>query len=585
LSSAAFDQLGLSQPILTVLNDVGYESPSPIQAESIPPLLQGLDLLGQAQTGTGKTAAFALPLLSRLDLTQSLPQVLVLTPTRELAIQVAEAFQRYAHYLKGFHVLPLYGGQAYDNQLRQLKRGVHVVVGTPGRVMDHMRRGTLVLDNLSTLVLDEADEMLRMGFIDDVEWILEHTPDARQIALFSATIPSEIRHVAKRYLKNPVEIKIASKTTTATNINQYYWPVTGLHKLDALTRILEVENFDAVLIFVRTKVATEELADKLLARGYACEALNGDISQKLRERTIEKLKAKQIDIVVATDVAARGLDVSRISHVINFDIPYDIEAYVHRIGRTGRAGRSGEAILFVSPRERRLLAAIEKNTRQKIQPLVLPSVNDINEKRISKFKQNISKVLAEADLDLFYRLITEYEQEFEADPMQIAAALAYMVQGDVPLLLKDKPLPVHDFREQTSENPDKPRPKRNKAGEEIVASRALPLKHLPELAMVRYRIDAGYAHDIKPSHVVGTIANEGDIDSQYIGHIEIYDEFTCVDLPAAIPAPTLLRLQKAFICGRRMNLQPLDDNEGLAGYKTRPVRKSKKPNKGKRKSY
>ncbi|HED19640.1 MAG TPA: DEAD/DEAH box helicase, partial [Gammaproteobacteria bacterium] len=359
----SFSEMNLAAPLLKAIEDVGYEQPSPIQAKSIPVLLEGRDLLGQAQTGTGKTAAFALPLLSRLDLSLREPQLLVLAPTRELAIQVAEAFQTYARHLKNFHVLPIYGGQSYEIQLRQLRRGVHVVVGTPGRVMDHMRNGKLKLDSLQALVLDEADEMLRMGFIDDVEWVLEQTPDTRQIALFSATMPKVIRKVAERHLNNPVVIKIDQKTATAETIRQRYWQVSGLHKLDALTRVLEAENFDAMLVFVRTKTATVELAEKLAARGHACEALNGDIQQKMRERIVERLKKGQIDILVATDVVARGLDVRRISHVINYDIPTDVEAYIHRIGRTGRAGSPGDAILFVSPREKRLLRSIEKTIR------------------------------------------------------------------------------------------------------------------------------------------------------------------------------------------------------------------------------
>jgi len=369
----AFNQLALKTPLLKALDEVGYETPSPIQAQTIPLLLAGRDILGQAQTGTGKTAAFALPILSNLDLKQKDPQVLVLVPTRELAIQVAEAFQKYARYIKGFHVLPVYGGQDYRGQIRALQRGVHVVVGTPGRVMDHMRRGTLKLNKLSTLVLDEGDEMLRMGFIDDVEWILEQTPSDRQIALFSATLPQQIRRIASKYLNEPAQITIKVKTTTADTIRQRFWPVSGVHKLDALTRILEAESFDAMLIFVRTKTATAELSEKLAARGYSSAPLNGDIQQKQRERTIEQLQKGKLDILVATDVAARGLDVRRISHVVNYDIPYDTEAYVHRIGRTGRAGRQGDAIMFVAPREKRLLHAIEKATRKKIEIMDLPS--------------------------------------------------------------------------------------------------------------------------------------------------------------------------------------------------------------------
>src|SRR6185437_6937220 len=380
-TTTTFADLGLGEALLATLTEVGYESPSPIQAATIPPLLKGHDLLGQAQTGTGKTAAFALPILARLDRTKTKPQALVLAPTRELAIQVAEAFQRYAAKLPGFHVLPIYGGQSYGPQLGGLKRGAHVVVGTPGRVIDHLERGSLDLSGLTTLVLDEGDEMLRMGFIDDVEAVLKKTPPTRQIALFSATMPAPIRRIAQTYLREPVEISIKSKTTTATNIRQRYWWVSGLHKLDALTRILEAETFDAMLVFTRTKQATEELAEKLQARGVSAAAINGDIVQAQRERTIQQLKDGKVDILVATDVAARGLDVERISHVLNYDIPHDTEGYVHRIGRTGRAGRSGEAILFVTPREKRLLQAIERATRQPIAEMQLPGVEVVNDKR------------------------------------------------------------------------------------------------------------------------------------------------------------------------------------------------------------
>ena len=428
-----FAELGLAAPVLKAVEEVGYEAPSPIQAQSIPPLLEGRDLLGQAQTGTGKTAAFALPLLSRLDVALKQPQILVLTPTRELAIQVAEAMQKYARHLKDFHVLPVYGGQGMDTQLRMLKRGVHVVVGTPGRIQDHLRRGTLKLDRLGALVIDEADEMLRMGFIDDVEQILEHTPTEKQVALFSATMPSVIRRVAGKYLRDPVEIRIQSKTSTVDTITQRYWQVTGVHKLDALTRMLEVEEFDGMLIFVRTKSATVELAEKLEARGFSCGALNGDMTQILRERTVDRLKKGTLDIVVATDVAARGLDVERISHVVNYDIPNDTESYVHRIGRTGRAGRKGVAILFVSPREKRMLRAIETATRQTITPMQLPSHEDIADHRIAQFKQTISAAIESQELGLFQEVIESYQQEHNADLTEIAAALAYLVQKDRPL--------------------------------------------------------------------------------------------------------------------------------------------------------
>lgn len=435
-SGTKFQDLALAGPVLKSLAEVGYEIPTPIQEQTIPLVLAGRDVVGQAQTGTGKTAAFALPLLSRIDLGHRKVQTLILTPTRELAIQVAEAFQRYAAHIPGFHVLPIYGGQAYDGQLRSLKRGVHVVVGTPGRVMDHMRRKTLRLDSLSCLVLDEADEMLRMGFIDDVEWILEQTPSTHQTALFSATMPEPIRRIAEQHLCDPAHIAIKERTSAADKIRQRHWMVSGKdHKLDALTRILEAEPFDGILIFVRTRTATVELAEKLEARGYACSALSGDMAQKRREATVAQLKKGRLDILVATDVAARGLDIDRISHVVNFDIPSDVEAYIHRIGRTGRAGRAGEAILFVAPRERRLLYAIERSTQQKIPLLQLPSAAAINDQRIARFKQMITNVLATEDLGLFRTIIEQYQQEHNITALDVASALAKMVQGNQPLLL------------------------------------------------------------------------------------------------------------------------------------------------------
>ena len=410
----SFAALRLPPALLSALADVGYETPSPIQAACIPILLAGKDMLGEAQTGTGKTAAFALPVLAQLDLANKRPQALILTPTRELAIQVAEAFQKYAHHMPGFHVLPLYGGQSMVIQLRALSRGAHVIVGTPGRIMDHLERKSLVLDNLRTLVLDEGDEMLRMGFIDDVEWILEHTPATRQTALFSATMPDQIRRIAQRYQREPQQVKIRSATTTVAAIRQRYWQVRGADKLEALTRMLEIEeDFDAAIIFVRTKIATVDLAEKLEARGYEAAALNGDMTQGLREQVIERLKSGSLDIVVATDVAARGIDVPRVSHVINYDVPYDTEAYVHRIGRTGRAGRTGTAILFVAPREMRMLKAIEYATRQKIEPIALPTRDEVAERRVAQFRQQILDVLAEENLDFFYDVVRRMESEAE----------------------------------------------------------------------------------------------------------------------------------------------------------------------------
>ena len=437
-SSTGFAALNLHPGVLQALADVGYEAPTPIQAATIPPLLSGVDLLGQAQTGTGKTAAFALPVLSKIDLDRAQPQALVLVPTRELAIQVAEAFQSYAAHLTKFHVLPIYGGQSYTPQIKGLKRGAHVIVGTPGRVMDHMKRETLDLSGLSFLVLDEADEMLQMGFIDDIEWILEQAPPTRQVALFSATLPPQIRRIAQKHLRTPAEITIKSKTTTSANIRQRYWLVSGMHKLDALTRILEVETFDGMLIFVRTKLETVELAERLQARGFDAAALNGDIHQQQRERTVNALKAGQVDIVVATDVAARGLDVERVSHVVNYDVPYDSESYVHRIGRTGRAGRKGEAILFIAPRERNMLRIIERATRQPIEQMRLPSIADVNEQRVAKFKQRITEAVAAGEGAAYRELIELLESEQNIPAIEIAAALASLVQGGTPLLLPEK---------------------------------------------------------------------------------------------------------------------------------------------------
>ncbi|ANG63518.1 RNA helicase [Marinobacterium aestuarii] len=570
----SFTSLGLSEPVLKALTDVGYETPSPIQAASIPFLLAGRDLLGMAQTGTGKTAAFALPLLSRLDTTRREPQMLVLAPTRELAIQVAEACQTYAKHIPDFHVLPIYGGQAYDTQLRQLKRGAQVIVGTPGRVMDHLRRGSLKLDTLSAMVLDEADEMLRMGFIDDVEWILEHTPKTRQIALFSATMPPQIKRVAQKYLNNPEEVRIVSKTSTAPTITQKYLRVSSHHKMEALTRILEIESFEAMLIFVRTKSATEELASKLSARGHAAEALNGDISQQQRERIVERLKGGKIDILVGTDVVARGLDVERISHVLNYDIPYDTESYVHRIGRTGRAGRKGEAILFVAPRETRMLYAIEKATRQPLERIELPSVGVINEKRVERFMQRISDTLDNGEMSTYLDLLTDYQKEHDTDPLQIAAALALMAQGETPLLLDEREIPQP--REYKDEQP------RERRGPINVNPTARPLKDHPEIEMQRFVVMVGRSHGVMPKNIVGAIANEANMAANLIGQIDLFDDYSTVDLPAGMPAKVMQVLKKAFVCGQRLNIHAAGETPDAAdrGAPSRGARRPGGPNKG-----
>ena len=568
-SPVAFSDLGLPDAMLNVLSKIGYETPSAIQAQTIPLLLEGRDLLGQAQTGTGKTAAFALPILARLDMTSKKTQVLVLAPTRELAIQVAEAFQTYAAFIPGFQVLPIYGGASYTGQLRQLKQGAQVVVGTPGRVMDHMRRGTLDLSHLTNLVLDEADEMLRMGFIDDVEWILQQTPAERQIALFSATMPREVRRIATQHLNNPAEITITLKTTTAATIRQRYWMVSGMHKLDALTRMLEAEEFDGIIIFVRTKTSTVELADKLRARGYSCAALNGDIAQNQREQTIAQIKNGKIDILVATDVAARGLDVERISHVINYDIPTDTEAYVHRIGRTGRAGRQGDAILFVAPREKRLLFAIEKATRQPIEMMELPSAKLINDKRVTKFKQGITEAIDKGGLDLYRDLIVQFQHESGMELDVIAAALAAMAQGGAELLLNEKELPraVAPTFDDRDRAPRRERSDRDGDRSNKRSPRSDKASREPEEGMQRFRIDVGHEHNIKPGNIVGAIANEANLDSKHIGHIGIHDDYSTVDLPSNIASDVLKSLKNVRVAGKPMNIAPFSEGKTGGGEK------------------
>ncbi len=569
-----FTDLALPDNLLKAVADLGYESPSPIQAETIPTLLAGRDLVGQAQTGTGKTAAFALPILARLDLKKFGPQALVLAPTRELAIQVAEAFHKYAKHVPGFHVLPIYGGQAYGPQLGGLRRGAHVVVGTPGRVIDHLNRGSLDLKGLTTLVLDEGDEMLRMGFIDDVKLVLEKSPPGRQVVLFSATMPPEIRRIAKKHLKDPAEITIKNKTTTAANTRQRYWMVSGLQKLDALTRILEVEPFDGMIVFARTKVATEEIAQRLEARGFAAAALNGDMVQAQRERTIARLKSGDLDILVATDVAARGLDVDRVSHVVNYDIPYDTEAYIHRIGRTGRAGRKGEAILFVVYREQGMLRSIERATRQPIEPMNLPSVAAVNDQRIVKFKEKITKALEGAGLATFRGVIEQYEQEHGVPALDIAAALARLAQGDNPLLVPDAPqAPARPQKADRApfdrpqrdrplrDRPDRDRPDRDRPAAPELGSPFQRAKRPggspsrpPESGTTRYRLAVGHMHGVKPGNIVGAIANEAGVESRNIGRVDIRDDHSLVDLPAGMPAAVLQHLKSVWVVGQQLRI-------------------------------
>ena len=559
-----FSDLGLSASVLEAVTAIGYETPSPIQAEMIPYVIEGRDVLGQAQTGTGKTAAFALPILSKIDLKIKTPQVLVLAPTRELAIQVAEAFQKYATKMKGFHVLPIYGGQDARGQIRQLERGVHVVVGTPGRVMDLIRRKSLKLNSIKTLVLDEADEMLRMGFIDDVEWVMEQLPTERQIALFSATMPAQIHKITKKYLNDPKEIFIKVKTTTAATIRQRYWMVSGHHKLDALTRILEAEEFDAMIIFVRTKNATTELAEKLEARGYSAAAINGDIAQNQREKTVENLKRKKIDILIATDVAARGLDVPRISHVVNYDVPYDTESYVHRIGRTGRAGREGDAILFVAPREKRMLQQIERATKQKIEALEMPSTEMINNQRISRFTQTISDTIASEGLEFYASILEKYTLEHNIPAIEIAAALAKMVQGDEPLLLSNAPVAQKSNRTDRDRNDrdrggkSRDRGSRRDREERGDRKERSPRfdrgSHEKEEGLQTYRIEVGHDHGVKPGNIVGAIANEAGIDSKHMGRIQINDDYSTIDLPEGMPKDIFTDLKSVRVAGQKLNI-------------------------------
>lgn len=534
-----FADLGIDADVLRALSDVGYETPSPIQAETIPLLLDGRDVVGLAQTGTGKTAAFAVPILSRIDPGRAAPQALVLAPTRELALQVSEAFGSYSVHQSGVHVLPIYGGQSYGVQLSRLRRGVQVVVGTPGRIIDHLERGTLDLSALEFLVLDEADEMLKMGFQEDVERILADTPESRQVALFSATIPPGIRKLSKRYLHDPADVTIKGKTATARNIRQRWVSVSNQRKLDALTRILEVEQFDAMIIFVRTKQATEELAEKLRAQGLSSAAINGDIVQAQRERTIGQLRDGRLDILVATDVAARGLDVDRISHVVNYDIPHDTEAYVHRIGRTGRAGRAGEALLFVSPRETRLLKAIERTTRQPLEEMSLPSVDDVNAQRAVKFADSITESLQSPETALFRQLIEEYQREHDVPTVDIAAALAVQSRDGEALFMPPEP-----------ERPDKGRGRGTGGDRQGGGRKAASAELAP------YKIQVGRRHGAQPGAIVGAIANEGGLGRSDFGRISIRGEYSVVELPADLPRETYDALQNTRVCGQLIGLTP-----------------------------
>lgn len=582
--SIPFASLGLSDEVMQALDDVGYETPSAIQAATIPVLLEGRDVVGLAQTGTGKTAAFALPILSRLDVSQKTPQALVLAPTRELALQVCEAFEKYAAHLKGVHVLPVYGGQGYGVQLSALRRGVHIVVGTPGRIMDHLEKGTLDLTELKYLVLDEADEMLKMGFAEDVETILADTPVDKQVALFSATMPASIRRISQQYLRDPEEITVKTKTTTSSTISQRYLVVSYQQKVDALTRILEVENFEGMIVFVRTKNETETLAEKLRARGYSAQAINGDVAQVQRERTVEQLKSGKLDILVATDVAARGLDVERISHVVNFDIPVDTESYVHRIGRTGRAGRSGAAISFITPRERRLLDAIERATRQPLTQMQLPSVDDVNATRLARFDDAITTALSDAALmSVFRDIIGHYVEHHDVPEADVAAALAVVAQGGESLLLTEEDIRPPKF----SRDADARGSGSGGAGSGSGSSSAERGERRPRReggpALAPYRIEVGKRHRVEPRQIVGALANEGGLSRDDFGAIKIMPDFSIVELPAELPAATLRKLGDTRISGRLIELKPdrgprrgasRDERGGSGDRGDRPVRGS-----------
>ena len=574
----SFADLGLSAPIISALTDLGYEKPSPIQAECIPHLLSGRDVLGMAQTGSGKTAAFSLPLLHNIDASLKAPQILVLAPTRELAVQVAEAMTDFSKHMHGVNVVALYGGQRYDVQLRALRQGPQVVVGTPGRLLDHLKRGTLNLSNLSGLVLDEADEMLRMGFIEDVETIMAQIPDGHQTALFSATMPEAIRRITKRFMKDPQEVRIQSSVTTRPDISQSYWSVYGMRKNEALVRFLEAEDFDAAIIFVRTKNATLEVAEALERSGYNSAALNGDMNQALREQTLERLKDGRLDILIATDVAARGLDVERISLVVNYDIPMDSESYVHRIGRTGRAGRAGRALLFVENRERRLLRNIERTMKLTIPEVEIPTADVLGERRLAKFAAKVQQQLESSDLDQYRALLAKLQPAEELDIETLAAALLKMAQGERPLIVAADPIfksrpPRREFEERgdrgdrgdrrdrparSNDRPardgDSPRRERREAGD-----------------MELYRIEVGRDDGVEVRHIVGAIANEGDISSRYIGNIKLFGTHSTIELPKGMPGEILSHFTRTRILNKPMNMQLLGDAQPQPARRERPA--------------
>ncbi|MEK7704505.1 MAG: DEAD/DEAH box helicase [Myxococcota bacterium] len=547
LVSPSFADLGLAAPVLRAVEQAGYKVPTPIQLRTIPALLQGGDVLGQAQTGTGKTAAFTLPLLSRLAVRERGPAVLVLTPTRELAIQVAQAMKTYGQFIGGLRVLPIYGGASFVPQLRGLSGRTDVVVGTPGRVMDHMRRGTLDLGNLQALVLDEADEMLKMGFLQDVEWILERAPEEKQIALFSATMPTEIRRIAGRYLRNATHVVIEKATTTAETIRQRYVLCRGPQKVQTLAHLLEVEPTEGVLVFVRTRNATLEVTQALRELGHDGDALSGDVAQNQREDIVQRLRSGKLSLIVATDVAARGLDVSRISHVINFDMPDEPENYVHRIGRTGRAGRAGEAILLITPGEVRSLRRLEQATRQKLEPFVFPTRAELRTRRLEELKQKIKRVLVAEGIDELEAVVREVVLEQQVSPERIAAALIRELRAGEPL--------TPDYEPPLQLRPEARAPLRDAQARRGKApvGRTAPGDG-PPVGMDRYRMDVGSSHGVAPRHIVGAIAGESGLPGRDIGRVQIHDDYSLVDLPLGMPPQILRGLQRTWVAKRQLRL-------------------------------
>lgn len=569
-----FEKLGLPDAVVEAVKRVGFEQPSPIQAQTIPLLMQGRDVVGLAQTGTGKTAAFALPVLSQIDPDKRYPQALVLAPTRELALQVSDSFQSFADHLGGVHILPIYGGQAYGIQLSGLRRGAQVIVGTPGRVIDHLEKGSLDISNLEFLVLDEADEMLNMGFQEDVERILEDTPETKQVALFSATMPNAIRRISRDYLNNPEEVTVKSETRTNTNITQRYLFTAHRNKLDAITRILEVTEFEAMIVFVRTKNETEEIAEKLRARGFSAAAINGDIAQQQRERTVDQLRDGRLDILVATDVAARGLDVERISHVLNYDIPNDTESYVHRIGRTGRAGRTGEAILFVTPRERRMLRSIERVTNATIEEMDLPTVDEVNESRKAKFMDSITESLEATDIQVFKTMVREYSAANNVPMDDIAAALATQALAGDEFLMKEPPRDKRDRRDRfdRDDRRDRGGRGRDRFDRDDRGDRRGGRRFDDSGNFDTYRLDVGKRQHVRPGAIVGALANEGGLNSKDFGRITIGGDFTLVELPKNLDQSVLDRLEDTRISGQLINIQrdhgaPPRDRGGRGGYR------------------